>query len=223
MGVKVGPQAFQRMVSDCLKSLQTHTHIYIDDLLTGTPPKLCGKGKTFNSKAYLEDLFHNKVKCFEKLEECHLKVCFEKCHLFMERIKYCAHVLHGGIRSPARSKVDAVRNWPKPKTPKQMKGFLGGVNSFSICIRNVSNIAAPLITSLQGKYERVPGVDGRKGRCRLPMERNCIQWTPEMECAFVQLKEALSAEFELYIPSPDGDYRIHVNACDHGVGAVLEQ
>ena len=29
MGVKVGPQAFQRMVSDWLKSLQPHTHIYI--------------------------------------------------------------------------------------------------------------------------------------------------------------------------------------------------
>ena len=29
MGVKVGPQALQRMVSDCLKSLQPHTHIYI--------------------------------------------------------------------------------------------------------------------------------------------------------------------------------------------------
>ena len=26
-GVKVGPQGFQRMVSDCLKSLQPHTHI----------------------------------------------------------------------------------------------------------------------------------------------------------------------------------------------------
>ena len=38
MGVKVGPQAFQRMVSDCLKSLQPHTHIYMDDLLTGTRP-----------------------------------------------------------------------------------------------------------------------------------------------------------------------------------------
>ena len=86
MGVKIGPQAFQRMVSDCLKSLQLHTHIYIDDLLTGTRPKLCGKGKILDSKAYLEDHFQNVVKCFEKLEECHLKVRFEKCHLFMERI-----------------------------------------------------------------------------------------------------------------------------------------
>ena len=57
MGVKVGPQAFQRMVSDCLKSLQPHTRIYIDDLLTGTPPKLCGKGKILGSEACLEDHF----------------------------------------------------------------------------------------------------------------------------------------------------------------------
>ena len=101
MGVKVGPQAFQRMVSDCLKSLQPHTHIYMDDLLTGTRPKLCGKGKILDSKAYLEDHFHHVVKLFEKLEECHLKVRFENCNLFMDRIKYCGHVLHGGMRSPA--------------------------------------------------------------------------------------------------------------------------
>ena len=45
------------------------------------------------------------------------------------------------------------------------------------------------MTLLQGKYERVPEVDGRKGRCRVPRERNCIQWTPGMTSAFVQLKE----------------------------------
>ena len=221
MGVKAGPPAFQRMVSDCLKSLQPHTHICIDDLLTGARPTLCGKGKVLDSKAYLEDHFHNVVKRFEKLEECHLKVRFEKCHLFMERIKYC--VLHGGMRSPAPSKVDAVHNWPKPETPEQMKGFFGVVNWDSIYIRNFSNIAAPLMTSLQGNYECIPSVDGRKGRCRVPRERNCIQWTPEMKSAFVQLKEAFSAECVLYVPSPDSEYCIHVDACDHGVGAVLEQ
>ena len=95
MGVKVGHQAFQRMVSDGLKSLQPQTHIYIDDLLTGTRRKLCGKGKILDSKVYREDHFQNVVKCFENLEECHLKVCFKKCHSFMERIKYCGNDLHG--------------------------------------------------------------------------------------------------------------------------------
>ena len=143
MGVKVGPQAFQRMVTDYLKSPQPQTHIYINDLLTGTRPKLCGKGKILDSKAYLENHFHNMVKIFEKLEECHLKVRFENSYVFMERIKYCWHVLHGGMRGPAPSKVDAVRNWPKPKTPKQMKGFCGVVNWYSICIKHFS-ILQPL-------------------------------------------------------------------------------
>ena len=127
------------------------------------------------------------------------------------------------MRISAPSKVDAVRTWPKPKAPKQMKRFLGVVNWYSIYIRNFSNISAPLMTLLQGKYERVPGVDGCKVRCRVPWERSCIQWTPQMESAFVQLKEELSAESQVYIPSPDSEYRIHVDACDHGVGAVLEQ
>ena len=56
------------------------------------------------------------VHLFEKLEECHLKVCLEKGHFFTERIKYCEPVLHRGTCSPAPSKVDAVRNWAKPKT-----------------------------------------------------------------------------------------------------------
>ena len=140
------------MVTDCLKSLQPQTHIDIDDLLTGTRPTLCGKGKILDSKAYLEDPFQNVVQLFEKLEECHLKVRSEKSHLFMETIKYCGHVLHGGMRSPAHLKVDAVRNWPQPKTPKQMKRFLGVINWYSIYIREFSNIAVPLLTSLQGKY-----------------------------------------------------------------------
>ena len=152
------------MVRDCLKSLQLHTHIYVIDVLTGTRTKLCGKGKILYSKAYLEDHFHNLLKLFEKLEECHLKVRFEECHLFMERIKYCGHVLHGAMRSPARSKVVAVRIWPRPKTPKQTTGFLGVVNWYSIYIRKSSNISTPLMTSPQGKYECVPGVDGRNRR-----------------------------------------------------------
>ena len=96
MGVKVGPQAFERMVSDCLKSLQPHTHISNDDLLTGTRSKLCGKGKILHSKAYLEDHFQNVVKLFQKVDECHFKVRFERCHLFMERIKYCGLVFPWG-------------------------------------------------------------------------------------------------------------------------------
>ena len=69
MGVKVGPQALRRMVSDCLRSLQPHTLIYIDDLLTVHNPNLCGKGKILDSKAYLKDHFRNVFTVIEQLKE----------------------------------------------------------------------------------------------------------------------------------------------------------
>ena len=137
-----------------------------------------------------------------------------------------------GLREEAtRQKIKELqeRGWIVPSQThrgsrsEQIKGFLGAVNWYSIYIEKSSNITAPLMTSLQGKCERIPGLDGRKARCRVPRERNCIQWTPEMESAFVQLKDALSAECELYIPLPDSQYRIRVDACDHHVGALLEQ
>ena len=49
-----------------------------------------------------------------------------------------------------------------------------------------------------------------------------MQWTPNGQSVFVQLKEALSAECELYMPSLDGEYRFDVDACNHEIRAVLE-
>ena len=65
MGSKVGTRAFQRMVSDFLRSLHphTHTHIYMDDLLTGTRPKLCGKGKIFDSRSTSKTTFKRCLNC----------------------------------------------------------------------------------------------------------------------------------------------------------------
>ena len=93
---------------------------------------------------------------------------------------------------------------------------------YSIYTRKISNITVTRMMSLQGKYERVLGVNGRKGHCRVPRERNSIQCAPEMQSAFVQLKEALSAESDLYVLSANGEYRIDVDACDHAACAVLE-
>ena len=75
------------------------------------------------------------LKLLEKLEECHLEVRFEKHNVFMKRIKYCGHVLHDGVRSPAPSNVDTLRNGLRPKSPKHMKGSLGVENGYSIYIK----------------------------------------------------------------------------------------
>ena len=152
----------------------------MDDLRAGTRFQLCGKGKGLDSKAYLEVHLHNVVKLFEKLEECHPKVHFEKSIVGMFHMGECGF--------PPLPKWMRSAIGPSLKPENQMKGFLGVLNWYSIYISKFSNIAAPSMTSLQGKYQHVPRVDGGKGRCKIPRERNYIQSTPELESAFVSVE-----------------------------------
>ena len=127
MGVKVCPQAFQRVVSDCIKHLQPGTMPYIDVLLSGTRAVYKSDSRELDYEAMLQAHFDQVIALFETLEKCHLKVRFDKCHMFMTNVKYRGHILHDGKRSPAPSKVDAVRNGTVKmiQTPKQMKGSSG--------------------------------------------------------------------------------------------------
>ena len=77
--------------------------------------------------------------------------------------------------------------------------------------------------SLQGKYKHAEKVQGQKGRCKIAKEGNFICWTDEMKTNFEKKKQAICTTCELYIPSPEGEYAIHVDACTYGIGAVLEQ
>ena len=137
----------------------------------------------------LQAHFDEFTALFETLQKCHLKVRFDKCHIFMTKVKYCGHILHDGKRLPAPSKVDDIRNWMVKmiQTPKQMKGFLGLVNSYSIYIQNYADLAAPLKESLQGKYKHATKVQGQKGPCKIGKEDNFIYWTPEMRGNFEKI------------------------------------
>ena len=81
MGVKVGPQAFQRLVSWCVGRLKPHIIAYIDDILVGTRPTCSGKGKLLDSQAKTEN-YKLVRELFEVLKECHLQVKKGKCSLF---------------------------------------------------------------------------------------------------------------------------------------------
>ena len=128
--MKVGIQAFQRMVSDCTKHLQPRSMPNINDLLSGTRAIQKSEGRQLDYDALLEAYFDQAVRRFETLEKYRLKVLFEKCPMFMTRVKYCGHILHDGKPSPAPSKVGAIRSWLVDvfRTLKQMKGYLGLVN-----------------------------------------------------------------------------------------------
>ena len=71
-------------------------------------------------------------------------------------------------------KVRDIRDWPTPKIPKELKGFIGFCNFYQRFIKGFSLIAKPLhdLDQKEKKWE----------------------WGGEQEKAFKELKEAIMAE-----------------------------
>ena len=88
MGVKVGPQAFQRLVSWCVGRLKPHIRAYIDDILVSTRPTCSGKGKLLDSQAIMEH-YELARELLEVLKECLLQVKKENFFLFLHSGEVC--------------------------------------------------------------------------------------------------------------------------------------
>ena len=73
-------------------------------------------------------------------------------------IKFCGHVLSGGKRKAAPSKLEALskRTWDMIKTVTQLKGFLGLAQFYSQYVMNFAKTALPLTAQLKGR-KKGPG------------------------------------------------------------------
>ncbi len=101
-------------------------------------------------------------------------------------------------------KVQAVINWPRPLTIKELQCFLGFANFYRRFIRNFSTTAAPL-TSMVMKGQQ------------------CLVWTPTALSAFQELKERFNSAPILRHPDPELEFILEVDASSTGIGAVLSQ
>ena len=90
--------------------------IYLDDII-------------ISSKTIDEHLDQLKA-IFKKLEQANPWLKPSKCEFFKERIKYLGHIAsRAGIETNPK-KIDKVKNWPKPKTLTELRGFLGLCNYY---------------------------------------------------------------------------------------------
>ena len=83
----------------------------------------------------------------ELLRKEKLYAKFSKCEFWIRKVDFLGHVVsEKGIHvDPA--KVKAIRNWTTPKTPTEIRSFLGLAGYYRRFIANFSQIAKPL-TSL---------------------------------------------------------------------------
>ena len=184
---------------------------------------------------YLQDHYEALHHLFTNLDKAKLYVKPEKCHLFQFQVQYCGHILREERICPSPAETEAIRNWDYNtiKTPKALKGFLGLANWYSIYIPEYVTHAAPLMDAVEGKYlykqQTGPSIinDGmpaqKRKRVKLSAAEARIHWTGPMIRGFNAIKEGLRSAVDLYLPNPNGKWKIATDACDYAVRGVLEQ
>ena len=106
---------------------------------------------------------------------------------------------------PLPSKVEAVRQFPRPLTVKALQEFLGMVNFYHRFIPRAAQLMQPLHEALKGK------------------PTHAVDWTEGMDKAFADTKAALAQATMLAHPSATASIAITSDASDYAVGAVYEQ
>ena len=163
--------------------------------------------------AYLDDIvvysrdFATHIKqlrdLFTRLDDANLTVNLTKSQFGHATVEFLGHVVGGGHVRPVDAKVLAIQKVPIPQTRKQIRSFLGMAGFYRKFCANFSTIAAPL-TDLLKKNTR-------------------FHWSEKCDIAFNTLKSVLTQAPVLVTPNFDKPFKISVDACDTGMGAVLSQ
>ncbi|GFT49326.1 retrovirus-related Pol polyprotein from transposon 297 [Trichonephila clavipes] len=156
------------------------------------------------------DTWESHIKHMEtvlqRIKRAKLTIKPSKCKFAQQNVKFLGHIVGQGFRTPSEIKVQAVLEFPTPRTKTQIRAFLGIAGYYQKYINLFSVIAAPLTDALKGR--------AKKGE---------IKWTTECENAFRELKGKLIDKPVLYAPNFEREFIVQTDASNAGMGAVLTQ
>ena len=109
-GLAQAPAYFQRLVNEVFSGL-TFAFGYLDDILVYSP----------DMETHLKLL----RSLFEKLRKADMKLKEVKCNFLKKHIQYLGHIVYGKGITPLPEKLESIQKILPPKTPKEIKQFLG--------------------------------------------------------------------------------------------------
>nr|GFC42551.1 putative reverse transcriptase domain-containing protein [Tanacetum cinerariifolium] len=163
--------------------------VFIDDILIYLKDK---KEYEEHLKAILELL---------KKEELYAK--FSKCEFWIPKVQFLSHVIESQGIHVAPAKIESVKDWASPKSPTEIRQFLGLAGYYRRFIEGFSKIAKPITKLTQKKVK--------------------FEWGNKKEATFQLLKQKLCSAPILALPEGSKDFIVYCDASNKGLGAVLMQ
>ena len=155
------------------------------------------------SRNECEHLKHIKI-IFQKLIDAGLKLKESKCDFFKKEIHYyLGHLISSEVIHPLPEKLDTICNMPSPKTPKEIKQFLGLCSYYRKFVPRFSDIAWPL--------------------SKLTAHDAIFVWCEQCELSFQMLKDTLVLAPIPKYPDTSKPYTIFTDASKYGWAGTLTQ
>ena len=106
---------------------------------------------------------------------------------------------------PVSEKVEAIVNFPKPKTIEELRRFLRMVNFYRRFLKRAAAAQAPLTELLKGAKKR---------------DKRLINWTEQTDHSFILCKDSLANAALLAHPKLNSPLQL---ITDVACGAILQQ
>jgi len=152
----------------------------------------------------LEEHILSLKKVFEKLRDVNLKLQLPKCEFMKKETEFLEHIVTTNGIKPNPNKTNAITNFPLPKTPKQIKSFLGLFTFYRKIIPNFAKIVKPM--TFKQKKGAVIDV-----KCKDFIE------------SFERLKVLITSDPILIYPDFSKPFSLTTDASNLAIDAVLSQ
>lgn len=178
-------RAMQGILSDC-DEFSAH---YIDDIII------------FSEN--IEEHFSHLKRILEKLNKNGLKLNAKKCEFFKRKVNYLGYVMSEKGVTISDKRLEELKNLPRPKNIRNLRGFLGVLNYYKRFIDNYSEKCTPLLELLK---------KGIKWK-----------WTKERDQAFMALKENFYKNLMLHHPNFQEKFILRTDASNLAIAGELVQ
>nr|GEV80240.1 putative reverse transcriptase domain-containing protein [Tanacetum cinerariifolium] len=159
-----------------------------------------------------EILIHSKNKeeheehltlILELLKKDELYAKLSKCEFWIPKVQFFGHVNDSQGIHVDLAKIEFIKDWASPKTPTEIRQFLGLTGYYRRFIERFSKIA--------------------KSVTKLTQKGIKFDWGEKQEAAFQLIKQELCSAPILALPEGSEDFVVYCDASEKGLSDVLMQ